>query len=132
MDDSDDEDAELELMTDVAVLDTQLNKAGFPFDETMYSHRFLNFSEQPLAKRLKLWRFRKQLREKLVAEMLSPSAASGETAAAAPTVIKQEIKQETEKKRTFEQTAYVHDNRRTSRSQSQISVISNTLMARRL
>lgn len=106
MDDSDDE--ELQLMTDVALLEGRLKKAGCPFDETMYSHRFLNFEQQPLAKRLKLWRFRKQLREKLLADTLSPSAASGETAAAAPTVIKQEIKLETEIK--SEQTARVHGN----------------------
>ncbi len=108
MDDSDDE--ELQLMTEVALLEARLKKAGCPFDETMYSHRFLNFEQQPLANRLKLWRFRKQLCEKLLAETLSPSAASGETAAAAPIVIKQEIKQETEKKRKFKETANVHDN----------------------
>jgi hypothetical protein len=105
----DDSDEELQLIADVALLDSRLKKAGCPFDETMHSHRFLNFNEQPLANRLKLWSFRKQLREKLVAEMLSPSPASGETAAAALTVIKQEIKQETEKKRKIEETAYVHE-----------------------
>ena len=108
MDDSDDE--ELQLMTDVALLEARLKKAGCPFDETMYSHRFLNFEQQPLANKLKLWRFRKQLREKLLADTLSPSAASGETAAAAPTVIKPEIKQETEKEIKSEQTARVHVN----------------------
>jgi hypothetical protein len=106
----DDSDEELQMMTDVALLDSRLKKAGCPCDENMHSHRFQNFYEQPSAKRLKLWRFRKQLREKLVAEMLPLSAASGETAAAAATVVKQEIKQETEKKRKFEEPAYVHDN----------------------
>jgi hypothetical protein len=87
----DDSDEELQLMTDVALLDSRLKKAGCPCDETMYSHeshRFQNFIELPLANRLKLWCFRKQLREKLVAEMLPLSAASGETAAAAPAFIK--------------------------------------------
>ena len=64
MDDSDDE---LQLMTDVALLDARLKKADCTCDETMYSHRFENFKDLPLANRLKLWRFRKQLREKLVA-----------------------------------------------------------------
>ena len=77
----DDSDEELQLMTDVAVLDARLKKADCTCDETMYSHRFENFKGLPLANRLKLWRFRKQLREKLVAEMLPLSAASGETAA---------------------------------------------------
>ncbi len=66
---------------------------------------------------------------KLVAEILPLSAASGETAAAAPAVIKQEIKQETEKKENSRSLPVFTT---TSRSQSQISDISNTLMARRL
>jgi hypothetical protein len=61
----DDSDEELQLMTDVALLDSRLKRAGCPCDETMYSHRFLNFNEQPSANRLKLWRFRKQLRKKI-------------------------------------------------------------------
>ncbi len=36
----DDSDEELQLMTDVALLDSLLKKAGCPFDETMYSHCF--------------------------------------------------------------------------------------------
>jgi hypothetical protein len=107
MDNSDDE---LQLMTEVAVLDARLKKADCTCDESMYSHRFENFKDQPLANRLKLWRFRKQLREKLVAEMLPLSAASGETATAAPAVIKEEIKQERDNKRKFEEPARVHGN----------------------
>jgi len=107
MDDSDD-DEEMQLINDVALLDSQLEAAGCPCKEKMYAHKFLNFHDKPLAKRLKLWRFRKELRKNLVAEMLSRSApsasSSGEAAATSPPV----IKQETERKRKFEEPPFVN------------------------
>ncbi len=73
----------------------------------MYAHLFQNFNDKPWAKRLKLWRFRKELGQKLVAEMIlrsAPSASSGETAATSLPV----IKQETERKRKFEEPPFVN------------------------
>ena len=68
MDDGSD-DEELQLMTDVALLDAKLADAGRPFDETMFVHKFEGLQLKPLQKRLKLWRFRKQMREQLVASL---------------------------------------------------------------
>jgi hypothetical protein len=86
----DDSDEELQLIDDVARLDSQLKQAGCPCDENLYFHLFRDLNVKPLAKRLKLWCFRKELlREKLVACQLSRSAlsaASGETAATPPPV----------------------------------------------
>jgi hypothetical protein len=53
------------LINDVALLDSQLEAAGCPCKENMYAHLFENFNDKPLAKRLKLWRFRKELRQKI-------------------------------------------------------------------
>ncbi len=89
----DDSDEELQLINDVALLDSQLKQAGCPCDENRYVHLFRDLDGKPLAKRLKLWRFRKDLRQKLVASLLSRSelsAASGETAATSPPVVNQE------------------------------------------
>jgi hypothetical protein len=49
----------MQLINDVALLDSQLEAAGCPCKEKMYAHPFENFYDKPLAKRLKLWRFRK-------------------------------------------------------------------------
>ena len=68
MDDGSD-DEELQLMTDVALLDAKLADAGRPFDETIFVHKFEGLHLKPLQKRLKLWRFRKQMREQLVASL---------------------------------------------------------------
>jgi hypothetical protein len=99
----DDSDEELQLINDVARLDSRLKEAGCPCDENLYAHLFRDSDVKPLAKRLKLWRFRKELlRQKLVASVLlrsALSAASGETAATSPPV----VKQETEHKRKFEE-----------------------------
>jgi hypothetical protein len=103
----DDSDEEMQLINNVALFDSQLEAAGCPCKEKMYAHLFQNFNDKPLAKRLKLWRFRKELGQKLVADMLScsaPSASSGETAATSPPV----IKLETERKRKFEEPPYVY------------------------
>jgi hypothetical protein len=100
----DDSDEEMQLINDVNSLDSQLKQAGCPCDESLYVHLFQDLKEKPLARRLKLWRFRKELlRKKLVATQLSAtqlllSAASGETAATSPHVIKQEMK----RKRKFD------------------------------
>ncbi len=68
-----------------------------------FVHLFQDLNAKPLAKRLKLWRFRKELlRQNSVASQLSHSPASGETAAAPPPV----IKQETERKRKFEESPF--------------------------
>ena len=83
----DDSDEEMILIKDVALLDSQLEAGGCPCKERMYAHLFEDFSAKPLPKRLKLWRFRKELSQKLVDDMLSrsaPSASSGETAATSP------------------------------------------------
>ncbi len=88
-DESDDE--EMQLINDVASLDSQLKQAGCPCDVNLNVQLFQDLNAKPLAKRLKLRRFRKELlRQKLVASQLSRSAASGETAAASPPGIKQE------------------------------------------
>ncbi len=69
----DDSDEEMQLINDVARLDSQLKQAGCPCDENLYAHLFQDLNAKPLSKRLKLWRFRKELlREKLVASQ-SPS-----------------------------------------------------------
>jgi hypothetical protein len=71
----------------------------------MYGHLFRDFYGKPLAKRLNLWRFRKELRQKLVVDRLSRSAlsaASGETTATSPPF----VKQETERKRNFEEPPF--------------------------
>jgi hypothetical protein len=86
----DDSDEELRLINDVALLDSQLKEAGCPCTEKLYVHLFRDLDGKPLAKRLKLWRFRKDLDQKLVAAMLSRfalSAASGETAATSPPLV---------------------------------------------
>ncbi len=111
----DDSDEEMQLINDVARLDSQLKQAGCPCDENLYVHLSRDLNAKPLAKRLKLWRFRKELlREKLVAFQLSRSTASGETAAASSPV----LKQETERKRKFEEppfedpSAQLHDDKK--------------------
>ena len=96
-------DEEMQLITDVASLDSQLKTAGCPCDESLFVHLFRDLNEKPLAKRLKLWRFRKELLKSMVATQLSCSAASGETAAASPPVIKQEMGFQTAHKRKFEE-----------------------------
>jgi hypothetical protein len=57
----DDSDEEMQLINDVALLDSQLEAAGCPCKEKMYAHLFRNFNDKTLAKKLKLWRFRKEL-----------------------------------------------------------------------
>jgi hypothetical protein len=101
--DMDDSDEKSQLINYVARLDSQLKEAGCPYEEILYVHLFRDLNLESLAKKLKLWRFRKELlREKLVASQLSRStlsAASEKTAATSPPV----IKQETERKRKFEE-----------------------------
>jgi hypothetical protein len=66
----DDSDEEMLLINYVARLDSQVKQAGCPCDENLYAHlsRDLNAIPFMLAKRLKLWRFKKELlREKMVA-----------------------------------------------------------------
>jgi hypothetical protein len=107
LDAMDDSDEEMQLINNVALLDSQLEAAGCPCKEKMYAHLFQKFNDKPLAKRSKLWRFRKELGQKLVAEMLSrsaPSALSGETAATSPPA----IEQETERKRKSEEPPCVN------------------------
>jgi hypothetical protein len=100
----DDSDKEMQLINDDDSLDSQLKQAGCPCDESLYVHLSRDSNEKPLAKRLKLWRFRKELLRKtlvatqLSATQLSLSAAPGETAATSLPV----IKQETERKTKFE------------------------------
>jgi hypothetical protein len=105
----DDSDEEMKLINDVARLDSQLKQAGCPCNEYLYAHLFRDLNAKPMAKSLKMWRFRKELlREKVVAWLASQlsrsawSAASCETAAASPP----EIKQETERKRKFEEPPF--------------------------
>ncbi len=77
-----DSDEEMQLINDVALLDSRLKKAGCPCDETMFAHLFRDFDAKPFAKRLKLWQFRKDMRQTLLDDMLShsaPSAAAGES-----------------------------------------------------
>jgi hypothetical protein len=84
---------------------SQLKQAGCPCDESLYVHLFRDLNEKLLAKRLKLWPFRKELlRKKLVATQFSRSATSGETAATSSPV----IKQETERKRKIEEPPFVN------------------------
>ncbi len=97
---------EMQLINDVALLDSRLKKAGCPCDETMFARLSRDFDANPFAKRLKLWQFRKNMRQRLLDDMLShsaPSASSGETEATSPPV----IKQETERKRKFEEPPFV-------------------------
>jgi hypothetical protein len=89
-----DSDEEMQLINDVARLDSQLEAACCPFKEKLYAHLFEKFNDKPLTKRLKLWLFRKELCQKLVDDMLScsaPSASSGETVATSLPVIKAEV-----------------------------------------
>jgi hypothetical protein len=44
-----DSDEEMLLMTDVALLDSQLKQAGCPCDEKLFAHLFENFNDKPLA-----------------------------------------------------------------------------------
>ncbi len=79
LDAMDDSDEEMQLINDVARLDLQLKQAGCPCYENLYVRLFRDLNAKSLAKRLKLWRFRKELlREKLVASQLSRSAADRE------------------------------------------------------
>jgi hypothetical protein len=102
--DMDDSDEELQLNNDGARRDSQLLVA--PATRNIYVHIFRDLDGKPLAKRLKLWRFRKELlRQKLVAVMLSRSAlsaASEKKAATSPPV----LKQETEQKRKLEEPPF--------------------------
>jgi hypothetical protein len=101
-----DSDEEMQLINDVALLDSRLRKAACPCDETMFAHLFRDFDAKPFAKRLKLWQFRKDMRQTLLDDMLShpaPSATAGEIAAASPPV----VEQETERKRKFEEPPVV-------------------------
>jgi hypothetical protein len=87
-----DSDEEMQLINDVALLDSQLEADGCPCKEKMYAHLFENFNATQLAMRLKLWRFRTEPCQKLVADMLSrsaPSASSGETAATSKRIVKE-------------------------------------------
>jgi hypothetical protein len=72
----DDSDEELQWINDVALLDSQLNQAGCPCDENLFVDLFQGLDVKPLAKRLKLWRFRKELSQKIVASVLSRYALS--------------------------------------------------------
>jgi hypothetical protein len=113
----------LQLINDVALLDSQLKQADCPCDENLDVHLFRDLDGKPLAKRLMLWRFRKDLRQKLVASLSRStlSAAFGETATTSPPVVKQETehkikleelpfapveKQETEHKRKLEEPPF--------------------------
>jgi hypothetical protein len=93
----------IELINDVALLDSQLKQAGCPCDENLYVHLSQGLDLKPLARRLKLWRFRKELSQKIVAPLLSHSAlsalthtydfaASRGTAAMSPRVFEKETK----------------------------------------
>jgi hypothetical protein len=91
----------MQLINDVALLDSRLKKAGCPCDEGMFEHLFRGFAANPISERIKLWQFKKGMRQRLLDDVLwqsAPSASSGQTAAASPPV----IKQETERKRKFE------------------------------
>jgi hypothetical protein len=107
-----DEEMEMQLMSEVALLDEQLKSAGRPCDNKIYAHLFQDLNAKPVCKRVKLWRWRLELTQKLVDAMLSrssaPSASSGETAATSSPVIKlepdckrkfEEAKEEAKKKK---------------------------------
>jgi hypothetical protein len=105
----DDSDEELQLNNDVALLNSQLKETCCPCDEKLYAsvHLFRNLDGKPFAKRLKLWRFRKELSKTLVASLLSSScsalsAASRDTAAKSPPG----VKQDTEHKRKLEEPPF--------------------------
>jgi hypothetical protein len=100
-----DSDEEMQLMTEVALLDEQLKKADCPYDANIYAHLFKDLEQKPVEKRVRIWRWRKGLAQKFVDAMLSSSSAlsSGETAARNSC-----IKQETEPKRKFEEPPYVY------------------------
>ena len=100
-----DSDEEMQLMTEVALLDEQLKKADCPYDANIYAHLFKDLEQKPVEKRVRIWRWRKGLAQKFVDAMLSSSSAlsSGETAARNSC-----IKQETEPKRKFEEPQYVY------------------------
>lgn len=127
-----DSEEEMILINDVALLDSRLKKAGCPCDESMFSHLFRDFAGKPFAKRMQLWKFRKDMRQTLLDDMLShsaPSATAGETAAAtSPPVIKRE--QESERKRKFEEPPVVVPSVRPKTMGSQHSVIPKTPMDR--
>jgi hypothetical protein len=53
-----DSDEEMKLIND---LDSQLKQAGCPCNEKLDVHLFQDLNAKPLAKRLKLWSFRKEL-----------------------------------------------------------------------
>ncbi len=102
-----DSDEEMQLMSEVALLDEQLKQAGRPCDDKIYAHLFQDLNAKPVWKRVKLWRWRKGLTQNLVDAMLSrssaPSASSGETAATSSPL----IKLEPDCKRKFEEPLHV-------------------------
>ena len=104
-----DSDEEMQLMTEVALLDEQLKQADCPCDAKIYAHLFQDLEKKPVEKRVKIWRWRLEMAQKLVDAMLSrssaPSASSGETAAASSPVIKLEP---LDCKRKFEEPPYVY------------------------
>jgi hypothetical protein len=57
----DDSDEKMQLINDVASLDSQLKQAGCPCNEIFNVHLFQDLNAKSFAKRLKLWRFRKEL-----------------------------------------------------------------------
>ena len=61
-----DSEEEMILINDVALLDSRLKKAGCPCDETMFSHLFRDFAGKSFAKRMQLWKFRKDMRQTLL------------------------------------------------------------------
>ena len=104
-----DSDEEMQLMTEVALLDEQLKQADCPCDAKIYAHLFQDLEKKPVEKRVRIWRWRKGMAQKLVDAMLSrssaPSASSGETAATSSPVIKLEPP---DCKRKFEEPPYVY------------------------
>jgi hypothetical protein len=104
----DDSDEEVQLINDVVLLnsqESQLKKAGCSCDENLFMHLSQDLDVKPLAKRLKLWRFRKELSQKIVTSLLSRialSAATRETAATSLPV----VEQETEHKRILKEPPF--------------------------
>jgi hypothetical protein len=73
----DDSEEEVQLIAEVSKLDSKLKQAGCTCDENLYVHLFTDLNVKPLAKRLGLWRFRRDLCPEQVASLQPREAASG-------------------------------------------------------
>ena len=83
--DESDEEIHRNLIAEVASLDNQLYEAGRPCNEKLYAHLFKDLDLKPVAKRLRLWRMRRDMCKEMVPVASLPSRSDADRPAAAST-----------------------------------------------